>query len=123
MNQFVQSLLFRHEDGGRCKHSDVPEMYNQCQQAHSREELDEWRERWEWRQMKRDIAKAQHLYSYMQQLREDYENTDSGINVVSSIKDLMVFHVFLDLPFLILIFINSGSGLCLILEFEIIRAC
>lgn len=58
-------------------------MYNQCKFAHSREELDEWKERWEWRQMKREIAKKEHLYSYMDALREDYELTDSGFSVVS----------------------------------------
>jgi hypothetical protein len=70
-------------------------MYNQCKAAHSREELDEWRERWEWRQMKKDIAKAQHLFSYMEQLREEYENTTSGFNVVSEVKVLALFSVFL----------------------------
>lgn len=60
-------------------------MYNHCKFAHSREELDEWKERWEWRQMKREIAKQDHLYSYMDALREDYETTDQGIAVVITI--------------------------------------
>jgi len=34
--------------------------------------------------MKRDIAKSQHLYSYMEQLRDEYESTSSGISVVST---------------------------------------
>jgi len=69
-------------DGGKCSFSEVPDMYNQCKFAHSREELDEWKERWEWRQMKREIAKKEHLYSYMAALREDYETTEAGITVV-----------------------------------------
>ena len=58
-------------------------MYNQCKFAHSREELDEWKERWEWRQMKREIAKKERVYSYMDALLDDYEEAESGINVVS----------------------------------------
>ena len=73
----------RHIENANCRYSDMPDMYNQCKFAHSREELDEWKERWEWRQLKREIAKKEHLYSYMEQLREDFETTESGINVVS----------------------------------------
>lgn len=40
--------------------------------------------------MKRDIAKAQHLFSYMEQLREEYESTNSGISVVSEVLVLAV---------------------------------
>lgn len=69
-------------DGGKCRFSDVPDVYNQCKAAHSLEELDEWKERWEWRQMKREIAKKDHLYSYMDGLREDFETSSSGISVV-----------------------------------------
>lgn len=58
-------------------------MYNYCKFAHSNEELDEWKERWEWRQMKREIAKREQVYSYMEALLEDYEEEYSGINVVS----------------------------------------
>ena len=58
-------------------------MYNYCKFAHSNEELDEWKERWDWRQMKREIAKREQVYSYMEALLEDYEEEYSGINVVS----------------------------------------
>ena len=68
---------------GRCRYSDKPDMYNYCKFAHSNEELDEWKERWEWRQMKREIAKREQVYSYMEALLEDYEEEYSGINVVS----------------------------------------
>lgn len=54
-----------------------------CQYAHSIEELDEWKERWQWRKMKREIAKQKGMYSYMDDLQEEYENADSGVNVVS----------------------------------------
>jgi hypothetical protein len=81
-----------HTDGSRCKYSDVPDTSNQCKCAHSQEELDEWNERWEWRQMKRDMAKSQHVYSYMKQLREEYEKTSSGNNIVRfGLVDGMLF--------------------------------
>ncbi len=60
----------------------MPDMYNQCKFAHSHEELDEWKERWEWRQMKREIAKKERVYSYMDALLDDYEESGSGICVV-----------------------------------------
>ena len=77
------STFFSHVNEGRCRYSDKPDMYNYCKFAHSNEELDEWKERWEWRQMKREIAKREQVYSYMEALLEDYEEEYSGINVVS----------------------------------------
>ena len=75
-------------------------MYNQCKAAHSQEELDEWKERWDWRQMKREIAKKDNLYSYMDSLREQFEASTCGVNVVCSIVELkqvcdVVFEIFL----------------------------
>lgn len=61
----------------------MPDMYNSCQFAHSQEELDEWKERFEWRQMKREMAKQEKVFSYMDELLEKYEKADSGITVVS----------------------------------------
>jgi len=58
-------------------------MYNFCKCAHSQEELDEWRERWDWRQMKRAIAFKEHMFSYMEELLEEYQVAQSSINVVS----------------------------------------
>ena len=60
-------------------------MYNLCQYAHTPEELDEWRERWKWRLLKRIVAKKEGAYSYMEDLLEAYEAADSGVNVVSSL--------------------------------------
>ena len=57
-------------------------MYNLCKFAHSQEELDEWKERWEWRQMKREIAKREKVFSYMEELLEDFQDADSQIMVV-----------------------------------------
>ena len=58
-------------------------MYNLCKFAHSQLELDEWKERWEWRQMKKDMAKLQGVYSYMEALLEDYEEAELAMTVVS----------------------------------------
>ncbi|XP_048248196.1 helicase with zinc finger domain 2-like isoform X1 [Haliotis rufescens] len=76
-------LCSKHVNGERCQYSHVPEMYNLCNYAHSEEELDEWKERYEWRQMKREMAKKQKVFSYMDQLLEKYETSDSGIAVMS----------------------------------------
>ncbi|XP_046550029.1 LOW QUALITY PROTEIN: helicase with zinc finger domain 2-like [Haliotis rubra] len=76
-------LCAKHMIDERCQYSHVPEMYNLCNYAHSEEELDEWKERYEWRQLKRDMAKKQKVFSYMDQLLEKYETSDSGIAVMS----------------------------------------
>ena len=57
-------------------------MYNNCRYAHSQEELDEWKQRYEWRQMKRDMAKKDKLYSFMDNLTEEYEEAKVRMNVV-----------------------------------------
>ena len=69
-------------NGGQCRYSSTPD-HNLCTHAHSQEELDEWRERWHWRQMKRDIARKEQVFSYMEQLLEDYDHAESPIAVVS----------------------------------------
>jgi hypothetical protein len=40
------------------------------------------RERSEWRQMKRDMARQEQVFSFMDQLVEQYENEDSSVRVV-----------------------------------------
>ncbi|KAK3594867.1 hypothetical protein CHS0354_005940 [Potamilus streckersoni] len=80
-------LCSKHEDGFKCQYSHVPEMYNLCRYAHSQEELDEWRERYEWRQMKREMARQEKVFSYMDQLLEKYENSESSIKVISESLD------------------------------------
>ena len=59
--------------GRKCKFSLVPDAFNECECAHSPEELDEWRERYEWRQLKREQARNAGLYSYMAAVLEDYD--------------------------------------------------
>ena len=76
------SAADRHMNGGQCRYSSTPD-HNLCTHAHSQEELDEWRERWHWRQMKRDIARKEQVFSYMEQLLEDYDHAESPIAVVS----------------------------------------
>ena len=74
---------FRHcDDDWR---SPIPDEYDLCEYAHSEEELDEWKERWEWRRMMRRMAKQEHAYSYMDELLEEYDracSVDQGITVV-----------------------------------------
>ena len=60
-------------------------MYNLCPDAHNQEELDEWKERYEWRQMKREMARQEQVFSYMDQLLEKYEASHSSVKVVSGI--------------------------------------
>ena len=55
---------------------------NLCDRAHSQEELDEWKERYDWRQMKRRVAREENLFSYMDELSDDYEKAESGSTVV-----------------------------------------
>lgn len=76
-------ICAKHVDGGRCPYSHVPDMFNLCKYAHSPEELDEWRERFEWRQMKRTLAKEQNMFSYMDQLLDNYNLADSRVTVMS----------------------------------------
>ena len=52
--------------------------------AHSDEELDEWKRRWKYRADKRALAPDLHLYSYMDNILKDYEQSDAGIDVVRS---------------------------------------
>jgi hypothetical protein len=63
----------------------MDDIHNMCNHAHSQEELDEWKERWEWRQMKQQIAKQDKLYSYMEMMLEEYYDAETGINVVSMV--------------------------------------
>lgn len=76
-------LCSKNENGGKCTYSNVPDMYNMCTHAHSIEELEEWKERHEWRLMKRDMARQEMVFSYMDQLLEKYEQSDSAIGVIS----------------------------------------
>ncbi|XP_061191305.1 helicase with zinc finger domain 2-like [Saccostrea echinata] len=84
-------LCYKHTEGKKCPYSYVPDMYNMCQYAHSEEELDEWKERYEWRQMKRDMARQEKVFSFMDELLEQYQSADQGIRVISEdIPDVVV---------------------------------
>ena len=75
--------ITRHIDGNKCQYSNAPDMYNLCPDAHNQEELDEWKERYEWRLMKREMARQEQVFSYMDQLLEKYEASHSSVKVVS----------------------------------------
>lgn len=60
-------------------------MYNLCRFAHSQNELDEWKERYEWRLMKREMARQERVFSYMDELLEKYESSNESVKIVSSI--------------------------------------
>ena len=79
-------------NGGGCPYSHVPDMFNLCMFAHSQEELDEWRERYEWRQMKRSLAKEQNMFSYMDKLLEQYNSADSRVTEVRLCCKNLDFH-------------------------------
>ncbi|XP_022318175.2 3'-5' exoribonuclease HELZ2-like isoform X3 [Crassostrea virginica] len=84
-------LCYKHMEGRKCPYSNVPDMYNMCQYAHSEEELDEWRERYEWRQMKRDMARQERVFSFMDELLEQYQAEEQSIKVISEdVPDVVV---------------------------------
>jgi len=74
----------RHK-AGRCPYSSVTAAdssgNHHCIHAHSDAELDEWRERYQWRQSRKMAAKQQHLYSYMTALCDEYNNDDTDSTV------------------------------------------
>jgi len=64
----------------RCRYSDIAdgEPGNHCIHAHSSDEAEEWKNRYSWRQMKKQRAKDRHLYSYMDALVDDIAATASN---------------------------------------------
>lgn len=80
---FLSWCIFRHMNGQTCQYSNVPDMYNLCRLAHSQDELDEWRERYEWRLMKREMARQGCVFSYMDLLLEKYESSNESVKIVS----------------------------------------
>ncbi|CAG5132928.1 unnamed protein product, partial [Candidula unifasciata] len=77
------ALCAKHIHNQSCQYSHVPDMYNLCKYAHSQEELDEWLERYEWRQLKREVAKERHMFSYTESLLEEYYSKDNSVSVIS----------------------------------------
>ena len=67
----------------RCMYSETSQEKNNCTDAHSIEELEEWKERHEYRMMKMKKAKDQKLYSFMDELLTKYNFSTSEMSVVS----------------------------------------
>jgi len=69
-----------------CRFSGIDEIgsdsKNYCRFAHSQDELDEWKERHQWREMKKRRAREQNLYSYMDLLIDDLESANDSSTVV-----------------------------------------
>ena len=77
--------MCRHKEQ-RCRFSGVDDIgsdsRNYCRLAHSSDKLDEWNERYQWREMKKKRAKEQNLYSYMDLLIDDLESATNTSSVV-----------------------------------------
>ncbi|XP_074646768.1 3'-5' exoribonuclease HELZ2-like isoform X2 [Tubulanus polymorphus] len=76
-------LCIPHYAREQCRYSNVGDMYNSCRFAHTQDELDEWKERYRWRQLKKQMAMKSGLYSYMDTLTEEYEHAESDILVIT----------------------------------------
>ena len=75
----MKTILFsRYSETGRCPFGE------KCTQAHSEEELAEWRERFKYRKHQLQHAKDIHLHgnTYTEQLLERLVNTESPKAVV-----------------------------------------
>lgn len=79
------ALCAKHLHNQSCQYSYVPDMYNLCKYAHSQEELDEWRERHEWRQMKRMVARERNMFSYTEALLQQYYEEHNSVKVIAEI--------------------------------------
>ena len=67
-------------------YSETSQEKNNCTDAHSIEELEEWKERHEYRMMKMKKAKDQKLYSFMDELLTKYNFSTSEMSVVSYLQ-------------------------------------
>jgi len=77
----------------RCRYSDIAEGEpgNHCIQAHSMDELDEWINRHQWRQMKKQRAKERHLYSYMDTLVDEIATAAATPGHKPVVRYLLIF--------------------------------
>ncbi|XP_072028379.1 3'-5' exoribonuclease HELZ2-like [Amphiura filiformis] len=80
---YVQDWFNTVKNIGGCIFSDAVPSENACTKAHSVEELEEWRERHGYRQMKLLKAKQQNIFSFMDDLHSECAATDSEIDVIS----------------------------------------
>jgi len=108
LHQLLLLCRHRHEIG-RCPYSSVTAADgsgNHCIHAHSAAELDEWKERYNWRQSRKMAAKQQHLYSYMAALHDEYINDDTDTTVSLMLLllclSLLLFQIFI-------VFLSSWS--------------
>lgn len=80
---FFAPFNHSHLHNKSCRYSYVKiDMYNFCKYAHSQEELDEWKERLEFRKMKRSMAKQKHMFSFTESLLEEFNNSSNCVDVV-----------------------------------------
>ena len=83
LNVFLM-LCFHSNLKKTCSYTGVAQERNDCTLAHSQEELEEWRERHEYRLMKIAKAKEQRLYSFVDDLLAEYnQKSNAEYEVVS----------------------------------------
>lgn len=58
------------------------ETGNYCRMAHSEDELNEWKERFAFREMKKKRAREMNLYSWMDTVIDDFNSAEDGSTVV-----------------------------------------
>ncbi|XP_041363275.1 probable helicase with zinc finger domain [Gigantopelta aegis] len=93
LNNDEYILCHRYSETGRCPFGE------KCTQAHSEEELGEWRERFKFRKQQLQRAKDSHLHgnTYTEQLLERLVNTESPKAVLVQNLDFVKLHVNSDL--------------------------
>ncbi|XP_038048815.1 helicase with zinc finger domain 2-like [Patiria miniata] len=74
-----------------CVFTNSPADKNNCTHAHSSEELEEWRERHQYRMMKMKKAKDQKLYAFMDEVLEKYNYSTNETSVI--IEELPGIHI------------------------------
>ncbi|XP_019641872.1 PREDICTED: helicase with zinc finger domain 2-like [Branchiostoma belcheri] len=83
IGQDEEYRLCQSHAAGACQYDGVEDRHNICPEAHSQEELDEWKERRQHRLLYMEMARKQNLFSYMDKLREEYEKTTDGTSVIA----------------------------------------
>ncbi|CAH1274496.1 HELZ2 [Branchiostoma lanceolatum] len=91
IGQQEEYRLCRSHAVGVCPYDGVEDRHNICPDAHSLEELDEWKERRQHRWLNMEMARKQNLFSYMDKLIEEYEKTTDGPSVIAdSLKGVSI---------------------------------
>lgn len=108
------NVVFPSHLEGKCRFSNVPASSNMCTYAHSQEELDEWIERYRWRAMKRKLAADENLFSYMDRLIEEFnESSDSVVIYTASIISCLLYFSVCTFTFLFRHFMRFSKHLIL----------